>query len=737
MTSPSKIILLFGTLLSVPLLFFASCTRAQGLPLTPEQIVTLQRSEYLPEIVKWIDDSGFIVLSNNGHSLFQIEGKSKKTLVTEKLRYDDERIHRSEVTNKIKAERAAALLDNESAAGKPRNPELSPDGEYLAYTKDNDLYSLRLSDNREFRLTRDGSASLLNGYASWVYMEEILGRRTNHKAFWWAPDGGSIAFFRTDDSAVPEFSITDSRGTHGYIETMRYPKPGDPVPEVRIGFVDTEGTRTPVFADFDEFVATEDGSAFLADFDPKTGHYLGAPVWRSSGKSILVQWLNRAQDVYRIFEVNVADGTKRKLYEETSKTWVGMEGDGNVLPLSDGRVILLSERSGYPHLYLLDAEGGAPRPITSGEYSVTDVARIDEKTETLYFSCYKDNLACRDFYRVSFDGTRLQRLSFGDYTHRVSLSPGAKYFVTTYSDVDTPVKADLYDTNGKFLAQVFDTRIPENEAYLWPETKIITVASDDGKYLLPVRLTLPVNFDPSQKYPLLLDVYGGPASVSVNRNWDGDSRTTNWYAYEGLLQATVDHRGSLHFGRTGQDEMFRNLGEVEVKDYAACVRRLVEEFGADPERICIQGFSYGGYVSCFALASAPDVFTHGIAGGSVTDWTLYDAPYTERYMDTPAENPDGYRRSSVLTVAGNLKGKLLLTHGLLDENVHVQNTFSLASELEDKNKFFDLMIYPSSRHGYVGLKSRHFRNIRLRFVYEHLLRKPVPEILQRELKLTP
>ncbi|MDR2466053.1 MAG: S9 family peptidase [Prevotellaceae bacterium] len=718
MTFPSKIIRLTLAFLAAALP--ALYVQAQRLPLAPEQIFSLQRSDSPPEIVTWTSDSAFVLMANNSYFLFEIEDKTEKKLRIELLRNDDERIHLSDASKKISTERADALLDAETNADAAiRNPQLSPDGKYLAYTRNNDLYSLRLADSREFRLTADGNDSILNGYASWVYMEEILGRATNSKAFWWAPDGSYIAFFRSDDSRVPKFSITDSRGTHGYIETMRYPKAGDPVPEVRIGFADPEAARTPVFA----------------DFDPNTDQYFGAPVWRPSAKNLLVQCLNRAQNVYDIFEVSPESGMKQRLYRETSTTWINMEGDANIRPLADNRIIILSERSGYPHLYLLDPNGGDPYPITAGEYSVTEVTEIDEPSETVYFSCLKDNLACRDFYRVAFDGTRLQRLSPGTNTHRVSLSPNAKYFVASYSDVDAPDKADLLDTDGNFIAQVFDTRIPENENYIWPETRFVAVDSDDGRYRLPVRLVLPPNFSPDRKYPLLLNVYGGPASMSVDREWDGNARLANWFAHEDLLQATVDHRGSLHFGRIGQNEMHRNLGEVEVKDYAACVRHLVENFGADPERICISGFSYGGYISCFAMTAAPDVFTHAIAGGSVTDWTLYDATYTERYMDTPAENPEGYRRSSVIAAAGKLKGKLLLTHGLLDENVHVQNTFALASELQDKNRFFDLMIYPSSRHGYRGAKSVHFRNLRTRFIYEHLLRKPVPELLLRELKM--
>jgi dipeptidyl-peptidase-4 len=589
---------------------------------------------------------------------------------------------------------------------------------YIAYTRDNDLYVVRISDKKEFRLTNDGSDVILNGYASWAYMEEILGRWTNHRAFWWSPDSKTIAFFRTDDSNVPLFSITDSRGLHGYIETMRYPKSGDNNPEVKIGFVDPEGKNSVVWADFD----AED-------------RYFGKPLWTPSGKNIWIQWINRGQDNYKLFDVNIHTGKKSEIYNETQKTWIDIDKENrvNFLPSGNGAIII-SDKSGFNHLYLHSQDGSLVNPITQGDFTVLDIIRIDEKSKTVYFTCFKDNIGCTDFYKVSFNGKNLQRLSFGYYTHRISLSPDAKHFVSVYSNVSTTPITALYDTNGKLVMELGNSRNEQNEIYEWPQTEFITVKSDDGKYDLPMRVTLPVKMEKGKKYPVLIHVYGGPSYVNVNEGWSSGSMSS-WYAYEGLIQVALDHRGSLHFGKKGQDEMHRNLGKVEVMDYSTCVKWLIENAQVDPERVCITGFSYGGYITCYSLVSAPDVFTHGIAGGSVTDWMLYDAPYTERFMDHPKENPEGYKQSSVLTHAGNLKGKLLLTHGLIDENVHVQNTFQLVSELEDKNKHFDLLVYPSERHGYRGAKGQHFRNLQIKFIYEHLLRKPIPEKLKKTMSI--
>jgi dipeptidyl-peptidase-4 len=701
-----KITLLLGFLL------LTVNVQAQKQHLSHEQIFSLQQSNNPVEIVKWIDNNSLITSAwteKNTLSLIKIKGKKQIP-----LNDDEVKQYFPASVNKLETKSGNISYNDEIvASGDNKNPVLSPDSMYIAYTRDNDLYVVRISDKKEFRLTNDGSDVILNGYASWAYMEEILGRWTNHKAFWWSPDSKAIAFFRTDDSNVPLFSITDSRGLHGYIETMRYPKSGDNNPEVKIGLVDPEGNNSIVWADFD----AED-------------QYFGKPLWTPSGKNIWIQWLNRGQDNYKLFNIDIHTGKKSEIYSETQKTWIDIDNDNrvNFLPISNVAMII-SDKSGFNHLYLHAPDGALVNPITQGDYTVLDIIRIDEKSKTVYFTCFKDNIGCTDFYKVSFNGKNLQRLSFGNYTHRISLSPDAKYFVDVYSNAATPPVTALYDTNGKLVMELGNSRNEQNEIYEWSKTEFITVKSDDGKYDLPMRVTLPVKMEKGKKYPVLIHVYGGPSFVNVSEGWSSGAMSS-WYAYEGLIQVALDHRGSLHFGKKGQDEMHRNLGKVEVMDYSTCVKWLIENAQVDPERVCINGFSYGGYITCYSLAYAPDVFTHGIAGGSVTDWMLYDAPYTERFMDHPKENPEGYKQSSVLTHAGNLRGKLLLTHGLLDENVHVQNTFQLVSALEDKNKRFDLVVYPSERHGYGGAKSLHFGNLQIKFIYEHLLRKPVPAKLK-------
>jgi dipeptidyl-peptidase-4 len=504
---------------------------------------------------------------------------------------------------------------------------------------------------------------------------------------------------------VPLFTITDSPGQDGYVETIRYPKAGERLPQVKTGVVKRDG-----------------GAVVWAGVEDDDSHYFGLPYWRSDSKALWLQWLNHGQNHLKILEMGLADGTVREIYEETQPTWIAIDDEPRIRFLESGkRFVLQSDKSGWNHLYLHDIDGKLLNPITAGSYTVLEVLRIDEQEKAVYFTCYKDHVGCVDFYRVGLNGKNLQRLSFGDYTHRISLSLDGKYFVTTYSNVKTPPKVALYSTKGKFVKELQDTKNDDFENCQNLETDFVVLRSEDGLFDLPVRMTWPLNREEGKKYPVILSVYGGPNAMSVREGWQNINDETFQLAQEGIIQAVIDHRGSGHNGKTGQNYMHRNLGYWEIKDYTQAVKWLVEQGQADPQKVLITGFSYGGYITCYALTYGTGIFTHGIAGGSVTDWLLYDAVYTERFMDTPAENPEGYEAASVLTHAGKLEGQLLFTHGLRDENVHAQNTFQLVSALEELNKQFELMIYPESRHGYRGAKRVHSNQLTLRFIYEKLI----------------
>lgn len=672
-------------------------------------------SKPLPRISQWTDDTHYVVNKGNPQrpDLYEVDAKTgKETPYTLQrpasdgtVRVKDNDLYYTGPDNVEKR------LTNDPAL--EVNPEMSPDNKFVAFTKENNLYTIDLQSGKETKLTSDGSDVILNGYSSWVYMEEILGRPTRHRAFWWSPDSKSLAFFRSDDTKVPVFTMTDGNGTRGYVETLRYPKPGDANPEVKVGIVAATG-----------------GAVTWADFNATEDQYFGMPIWMNDSKTLWQSWMNRGQDQLKIYAVSTVNGAKKLIYEEKQKTWIDLDNANRFTFLESGKgFILQSDKSGWNMMYLHDMTGKQLNPITNGEFTVTDILLVDEKKSTVFFTARKENTARIDLYSIKLNGKDLKRLTFGDYNHQVSLSPNGSYFVTTYQNAATTPKIALVDGKGKLVREIADSKGAEADQYRLAKTELIRVKSDDGLYELPALVTWPLDYDPAKKYPVLISIYGGPNAGTVMDRFTLGAQQ-QWYAKEGMIQVAMDHRASGHFGKKGQNFIHRNLGYWETKDYSTIVKHLISK-GADPARICITGFSYGGYMSCYALTYGADVFTHGMAGGSVTDWRLYDTHYTERFMDTPEENPEGYKSSSVLTHAEKYKGKLQIVHGIIDENVHMQNSIQLISKLQDLKKDFEMMIYSGGRHGWGGNKGLHFQNLKTQFVYKNLLLKEMPEELRR------
>lgn len=693
----------------------AALAQAQKKELTDDQYFNNNFKsiiQQLPQAGAWIDET-HVIIKKDGKSYLLDAKTGQQTHYTEQAVNKGSVSVIPEIVTKgtdlfVRNNVGDIQLTNDK--DKEINPTLSPDGNYVAYTKNNNLYTVNLTTKKETQLTTDGSDVILNGFSSWVYMEEILGRATKHKAFWWSPDSKQLAYFRSDDTQVPIFTITDETGLHGLVEKQRYPKVGDPSPEVKIGIISPDG-----------------GNTIWADFNAKDDQYFGMPYWKPDG-ALLVQWMNRLQDQLIIYQVDIANGSKKEFYKEQQKTWVDLDYDDRITFFKNGKgLILSSDVSGWKHLYHYDMNGKLINAITSGKYTVTDLNYVDEKNNVVYFVARsKENSATRDYYRVNLDGKNLQRLTFGNFTHSINASPNREYFITTYGNTGTPNKMALVSNSGKIITALGDAKTLEYDTYNLAKTEIIRVKSEDGLYDLPMKVTWPLNMQPGKKYPVLISVYGGPNAGSCN---DGFQLTGNqqWYAKEGMIQVIMDHRASGHFGKEGINYMYHNLGYWEMKDYSTMVKYLVANGSADPEKICITGFSYGGYVSCYALTYGSDVFTHGMAGGSVVDWTLYDSHYTERFMGTPANNPEGYKNSSVLNYIDKYKGMLQIVHGVIDDNVHMQNSLQLINKLQEAKKEFEFMVYPGGRHGWGGNKNMHFQNLKTQFIYKYLLQKEVPK----------
>ncbi len=682
----------------------------------------------LPTVIKWVDDE-HVILNKRAHT-----GAMKQNYLLDITTGRMTETREGDIIPASAAEYAALgryvfVKDNDliyrnngvdrkltNDKDEEKNPTFSPDSNYVGYTKNNNLYTYNLITNKETQLTTDGNSTTLNGYASWVYYEEIFGRPTRYRAFWWSPDSRKLAYIHFDESMVPMFPIYVSEGQHGYLEQTRYPKAGDKNPEVKIGIVNPDG-----------------GNTVWADFNAQDDQYFGWPVWRPGTNTLWLPWMNRNQNNLKIYEVDTNNGSRKEVYNETQKTWIDLEDrvGGRVNFLADGQsFIVQSDQTGWNQLHMYHADGTLKHAITNGRFTILGIKLIDEKNQAIYFIARgRENTARIDLYSVKFDGSGLRRLSFGDYNHaQISLSPNGKYFITTYSNATTPNRMTVVDNNGKIVRELGNMKTKEVDEYKLASTALIRIKSADGLYELPALVTWPAHMDPQKKYPMLISIYGGPNAGTVWDSWNW-SPIRQFYANEGLIQVSFDHRASGQFGKEGVNYMFHNLGYWEMADYKTMAQWFIKNGQADPAKIAITGFSYGGYMSCYALTYGADVFTHGMAGGSVVDWHLYDSHYTERYMGTPQNNPEGYKTSSVLSHVDKYKGVLQIVHGTSDDNVHMQNSMQLVSALQDKGKDFEFMLYPGGRHGWGNLpaKNNHFSNLKTKFIYRYLLQKPIPK----------
>lgn len=667
-----------------------------------------------PRVVKWLDDSHFIMQSSdengktvfvnydcrNGKSVTLPDYKSDNVLFREALPEGVTPGYDTPVAGDGKSlvfkrnndlfyyrlgEREPKQLTNDAA--EEMNARFSPDNMKIAYTKDRDLYFYDLEEGKEIRLTDDATDRIYNGWASWVYFEEILGRSSRYAAFWWSPDSRKIAYLHTDDNPVPVFNITaleDTDGIHGRLESTPYPKPGDPNPMVKMGVADIYSRATT-------WIKT----------DEKTDQYIAWPSWTPDSRRLMIQVLNRDQNDLRFILSDITTGDFTEIYRETRPTWVEFFED--VYVMNDGSgFILRSGRSDWHNLYYYDWSGNMKRELTNFSWKVTAIVHVDETARNVYFTGTGPDALESHFYRVSLNDGKVLQITRGEGSHGISMSPAGSYFVDTWSTIDNPGGLTLIDKKARSVRVLHSEPVPAFDPAKHSRSELVKIKTSDGLFDMPALITYPVNFDQTRQYPVVFTIYGGPDAGYITNRWTG--YTPRWYAENGIITINVDHRGSGKFGKIGLDYMHRNFGKWEISDYSDAVKWLRAKPWVDPARMGITGGSYGGYVTCLALTKGADFWTHGIADYSVTDYRLYDNVYTERYMDTPQDNPDGYDAASALTYAGSLKGKLLIRHGDMDDNVHMQNSIWLITKLQDLNKPFEFMVYPGERHGWGGPK---------------------------------
>lgn len=597
----------------------------------------------------------------------------------------------------IKTETLKRLTQDEA---RERDPRFSSDGRKIAYLKNHNLYVLDIASGQEIHITDQGTEDLLVGRFDWVYEEEFFIRT----GFFWSPDSRHIAYFELDQSRETEFPIVDFVPIHNIATTMRYPKAGDLNGIVRIGIVSAEG-----------------GEKIWMDIGEEKDIYIPRIKWLKHGQRLAIQRLNRDQNRLDLFIADAATGKSKKiLCEEDTEGWIDINDD--LTFLEDGRhFIWSSERSNWKHLYLYDLEGRLVRQITSGEWDVVRLVRVDENQKTVYFIGTEKSSIERHLYRIGLDGKGLQRLTVEEGTHSINMSPDCQYYIDVFSSATTPPRTTLYRSRGQKVRIVESGEIEALKEYELAVPEFFTIQTDHGLELNALLLK-PVDFDPGKKYPVLVCTYGGPGSQKVRNKWQRRMEQL-WHQMmlqKGCLVFIVDNRGTGFKGNAFKNLVYRNLGKVVI-DQINGAKYLRSLPFVDKDRIGIWGWSFGGYTTCMCMLKGSDYFKVGVAVAPVTDWRNYDTIWTERCMDQPCDNEKGYGQSNPINFVDNYKRGLFLIHGSTDDNVHLSNTMQLAYALQNARKPFDMMIYPRRLHSISGKSTRvHLFNIITDFILKNL-----------------
>jgi len=587
---------------------------------------------------------------------------------------------------------------------------VSPAGGIIAYVRDQNLYAYDIAAKTEKALTSDGGGAIKNGMAEFIAQEE-MDRSTG---YWWAPDGRHIAFARVDESPIKVTERFEIAADNVSTFAQRYPTTGGPNVLIKMGVIDIKT-----------------GAVTWMDMGADPDIYLARVNWLPDGKTLAIQRESRNQRKLDLLFSDIDSGKSRTVLTETSNTWIDLNDELTFLKKSH-EFIWGSARDGYTHLYLYDTDGHLIRQLTAGNWVVDDfrkraVMGVDEKTRTVYFSATEKSPTERHLYSTSLDTAdphQVHRITQDAGVHGISMSPDAGFYIDNFTSSSQPPQVSLHAANGNLKSWLLENRLDAQHPdapYLADNSiaEVGTLTAADGQTLF-YQLFKPLHFDPAKRYPAIVDVYGGPGVQRVTNNWHGNL-FTQILTRAGYVVFTLDNRGSAHRGTAFQNPIHDRMGDVEVADQVQGARWLGSQTFVDPSRIGVWGWSYGGYMTLNLMFKAPDVFRAGVSGAPVTDFALYDTHYTERYLDRPQDNAAGYSASSVLPYAKDLKGPLLVMHGMADDNVLFLNSTKLFRRLQDLGKPFDVMVYPGAKHGLMRQNDgRHGYKMIKRFFDENL-----------------
>ncbi len=583
-----------------------------------------------------------------------------------------------------------------STPGAEELAEFSPDGKFVSFVRENDLYVVDVATGTERALTTGGTDLVRHGKADWVYYEEIFNR--NSKAYWWSPDSKQIAFMKFDDRMVPMHAVQIETGPARVVEETAYPRAGEPNPHVGFGIVGVGG-NAPVYADLSNYSA----DSFL----------ISDAGWWPDGSKAYFYGQDRAQTWLDVLTIEPGSTEPKRLFRETTKAWV--ESLGPIQVLKDGTFLVQSERDGWKHLYRYNADGSLKNRVTEGAWELLGIARVDEEKGFVLVNGGRGDAPGTAIYRGMLDGSKVEMLTPEAGSHAAVSSPDGAMLVDVYSSRETPPRARLLKSDGTRV-RTLDSNPAEAATSdpTEPRREIVRIPARDGT-LLEGEVILPANLDESGEtlYPVWLSTYGGPHFPTISDVWQGGGRSmASPLLRDGVILFRMDPRSASGKGAVSAWSAYKRLGVQELKDVEDALAWLKKRPYVDGDRIGMEGHSYGGYLTAYCLTHS-DLFAAGIAGAPVTDWRDYDSIYTERYMDTPQNNPEGYDQSSVVKAASKLHGRLLILHGAIDDNVSVRNTMRLIHALQQANKDFELMIYPASRH---GIFSPHYSRLKSEFI---------------------
>ncbi|MFZ1676737.1 MAG: S9 family peptidase [Saprospiraceae bacterium] len=590
-----------------------------------------------------------------------------------------------------------------SEVSKQMHATFSPDGKKVAFVMDNDFYFKDLASGKTTRVTTDGKVNaIINGSCDWVYEEEF----SFTKAFAWSPDSRHLAYYRFDESAVKEITMTNYTGeAYPEMETFKYPKVGMENSKVSIHLYDTKTKKK----------ATVDRNS-----DPDG--YIPRIKWTTDPSKLCVFWMNRHQNHLDLLLANAADGKTTTLLQEDNKYYIDIHD--NLTFLADqGGFIWTSEKDGFNHIYLYGMDGKLKQQLTSGQWEVTAFYGVDEKNKMVFFQGNMKSPLEREIYSVDLNGGIPKKIKDDDGTNTAAFSTTFDLFVWTHSGINTPTSYAVNDRNGKLVRMLEDNANVKKlqEEYKVQPVEFFNFTTSEGVKLNGYEIK-PTNFDPTRKYPVFMYLYGGPGSQEVVDGWIGPDYW--WFqslAQQGYIIACVDNRGTGGRGEEFKKMTYQQLGHYETIDQIEAAKYLGKLPYADPARIGIFGWSYGAYMSSLCLFKGNDVFNSAIAVAPVTNWKWYDSIYTERYMRTTEENSKGYEDNSPINFADKLTGNYLLVHGSSDDNVHFQNTAELSAALIKANKQYETYFYPNRNHSIYGDNARRHLYVKMTdFINEHL-----------------